>query len=66
MTTKTNEVVMKEKCLCEGCDSKTVLEHFEKCEKCGSEAYHSAPSKLNKHLLVKKEEPKKPKRENRY
>ena len=47
MDIKKNEKVMKEKCLCEGCDSKKILKHFEECEKCFSKAYHSTPKLLN-------------------
>lgn len=47
MDIRKNEKVMKEKCLCESCNSKKILNHFEKCKKCGSYAYHSTPILLN-------------------
>lgn len=50
-----NEKTMKEKCLCENCDSKKILKHFERCEKCSSVAYHSTPRKLNPELWEEEE-----------
>lgn len=47
MDIRNNEKVMKEKCLCEGCNSKEILKHFEKCTVCRSVAYHSTPRVLN-------------------
>ena len=44
---ESNESIMKEKCLCEDCDSKRILKHFERCPKCFSTAYHGTPRKLN-------------------
>lgn len=51
-------VNMKEKCLCENCDSKEILEHFERCENCGSEAFHSVPILLNSEIKKEPEEKK--------
>ncbi len=58
MSIKNEEKVMKEKCLCEDCDSKKILKHFEECKACGSKSYHSTPSKLN--IEKKKAKPEKP------
>ena len=41
MNIKKNESIMKEECLCENCKSKKIIKHFEKCDNCCSEAYHS-------------------------
>ena len=47
MNIRNNEKIMKEKCLCEGCNNKKILKHFEECPKCFSVAYHSTPVSLN-------------------
>ena len=52
MAIQDNELVMKEKCFCEGCDSKKILKHFEECPKCFSRAYHVASKELN--IKIKK------------
>lgn len=44
---KDNEKVMNEKCKCECKKNPRILKHFEKCEVCGSTAYHSTPRELN-------------------
>jgi len=44
---------MKEKCLCEGCNNEKILEHFERCPKCFSEAWHNATRKLNPEEWMK-------------
>lgn len=68
MNINNNEKVMKEKCLCESCSNKRILKHFEKCEVCRSEAYHSTPDKLNPTLSEPKPENTKNRiiRRNRY
>lgn len=47
---------MTDNCLCEDCDNKKVLRHFEKCGMCGSEAYHSTPRLLNQNKHKPKDE----------
>lgn len=53
---KNNKEIMNEKCLCESCDNKKIIKHFEKCDKCGSTAYHSTPRILNDKKYKKKHE----------
>lgn len=59
MSIKDDEKIMKEKCVCENCKSPIILKHFEKCERCSSEAYHSTPRKLNPELWEKQEDDRK-------
>lgn len=40
MNIKLNETIMKEDCICESCNNKRILKHFEKCDRCFSKAYH--------------------------
>jgi len=49
----------KDKCLCEDCDSKKILQHFERCPKCFSEAYHYTPKYLNYEVCFEDKEVKK-------
>lgn len=52
MDIRKNEDIMKEKCLCESCNNKQILKHFEKCPNCFSEAYHSAPKLLIENSIL--------------
>lgn len=40
LVTPLSESIMKEKCICEGCNAEIILKHFEECERCKSKAYH--------------------------
>lgn len=65
MNIRDNPFMMVQKCVCEGCNNKKILKHFEKCKKCGSEAFHSTPWQLNPVEKPTKEEIEKPKETRR-
>lgn len=63
MSIQENETAMKDKCVCENCDNPRILKHFERCEKCGSAAFHMTPRKLNPELFAVKDETNNKKKE---